>query len=388
MAEKTLIIDDDVDTLKLVGMMLQRQGYRILAATSGAQGLTVAENELPDIILLDLMMPQMDGYEVARRLRANPETAHIPILMFTARGQIEDRVAGFESGADAFLSKPAHPAELQAQVRALLARVKDRPRQATSPAENLAYAVGVIAARGGTGVTTVALNLASSLQQSIGGEVVLAELRPGQGSLGMDLDLSSSRNLSDLLAMQPGEITRPKIREALVEHPSGLKLLLASYQPRELTLISKTQQFETLAQRLAFMARFVVYDFGAGLTAFSQRLAKIFCGEVIIVVEPTPTALIHARALLENLIDLGVDQRRLIYVANYRSSQDSLLTPEQVQDQLGQPLAATLTAAASVLTQARQAHAIPVQMQPDNLLRQQFLDLARQVIERAPSPRK
>jgi len=185
MAEKTLIIDDDVDTLKLVGLMLQRQGYQILAATNGAQGLTVAENELPAIILLDLMMPQMDGYEVARRLRANPETAHIPVLMFTARNQIDDRIAGIESGADAYLTKPAHPAELQAQVQALLARVKDRPRQATSPAESLAYAVGVVAARGGTGVTTVALNLASSLQQSVRGEVVLAELRPGQGSLGM-----------------------------------------------------------------------------------------------------------------------------------------------------------------------------------------------------------
>lgn len=388
MTETTLIIDDDVETLKLVGLMLQRQGYKILAASSGAQGLMVAENELPDIVLLDLMMPQMDGYEVARRLRANPETAHIPILMFTARSQIEDRVAGIESGADAYLSKPAHPAELQAQVGALLARFKDRPRQATSPAENLAYAVGVVAARGGTGVTTVALNLASSLQESVEGEVVLAELRPGQGSLGMDLDLSPSRNLSDLLAMAPGEITRSRIREALVEHPSGLKLLLASYQPRELTLISKTQQFETLAQRLAFMAKFVVYDFGAGLTAFSQRLAKIFCGEVMIVVEPTPTALIHARALLENLIELGVDQRRLIYVANYRTPGETLLTPDQVHDQLGRPLAATLTPAADILTQAQQAHAIPVQLQPDNLLRQQFLALARQVIDRAPPPRK
>jgi DNA-binding response OmpR family regulator len=388
MAEKTLIIDDDVETLKLVGMMLQRQGYGIVAATSGAQGLTLAENELPDIILLDLMMPQMDGYEVARRLRANPETARIPILMFTARSQIEDRVAGFESGADAYIVKPAHPAELQAQVRSLLDRARDRPRQPTSPAENLAYAVGVVAARGGTGVTTVALNLASSLQQSVKGEVVLAELRPGQGSLGMDLGLSSSRNLSDLLAMQPGEITRSRIREALVEHPSGLKLLLASYQPRELTLISKTQQFETIAQRLAFMAQLVVYDFGAGLTAFSQRLAKIFCGEVIIVVEPTPTALIHTRALLENLIELGVDQRRLVYVANYRSSQDTLLTPDQVQDQLGQPLAATVTPASDILNESQRAHIIPVQMQPDNLLRQEFLALAQQVIGRAPTPRK
>jgi hypothetical protein len=83
-----------------------------------------------------------------------------------------------------------------------------------------------------------------------------------------------------------------------------------------------------------------------------------------------------------------VDQRRLIYVANYRTSGEALLTPDQVQDQLGKPLGATLTPAADILTQAQQAHSIPVQMQPDNLLRQQFLTLARQVIDRAPAPRK
>jgi len=388
MAEKTLIIDDDVDTLRLVGLMLQREGYQILAAANGPQGLKVAERELPDIILLDLMMPQMDGYEVARRLRANPETAHIPILMFTARTQIEDRVAGFESGADVYITKPTHPAELQAQVQSLLTRAREHPRQPSAPAENQAYAVGVVAARGGSGVTTVALNLASSLQQSISGEVVLAELRPGQGSLGIDLNLDLSRNLSDILSMRAGEITRPKIREALASHPSGLKFLLASYQPKDLILISNTGQFETLAHRLSFMAQFVVYDLGAGLTAFSQRLTKVFCGEVIIVVEPTPTSLIHTRALLQNLVDLGVDHRRLIYVVNYRSTQDTLLTPAQVESQLGQPLTVTITPAVEALAQAQREHAIPVLAAPENLFHQQFLTLARQVIGRAPAPRR
>lgn len=124
MPEKTLIIDDDVDTLQLVGLVLQREGYQILVADNGPKGLALAESELPDIILLDVMMAQMDGYEVARQLRANPGTAPIPILMFSARSQIEDKVAGFESGADGYLTKPAHPSELQSQVRSLLARNK------------------------------------------------------------------------------------------------------------------------------------------------------------------------------------------------------------------------------------------------------------------------
>jgi DNA-binding response OmpR family regulator len=108
MAEKILIVDDDVDTLRLVGLMLQRQGYQISAATNGQQGLSKAVDEQPDLILLDIMMPNMDGYEVTRQLRQNPITANTPILMFTAKTQLDDKVAGFEVGADDYLTKPRH----------------------------------------------------------------------------------------------------------------------------------------------------------------------------------------------------------------------------------------------------------------------------------------
>jgi CheY-like chemotaxis protein len=94
MPEKILIVDDDLETLRLVGMMLQRQGYTIVAANSGAQALSMAITEQPDLILLDVMMPEMDGYEVARQLRADPGLTQIPILMFTAKSQVEDKVTG------------------------------------------------------------------------------------------------------------------------------------------------------------------------------------------------------------------------------------------------------------------------------------------------------
>ena len=95
MADKILFIDDDVDTLKLVGLMLERQGYEIAVASDGITGLSKAATELPDLILLDVMMPDLDGLEVTRRLRADPALAHIPIIMFTAKTMVDDKVAGF-----------------------------------------------------------------------------------------------------------------------------------------------------------------------------------------------------------------------------------------------------------------------------------------------------
>ena len=145
MAEKILIIDDDVDTLKLVGLMLQKQGYVIVAANNGLQGLEQAERESPDLILLDVMMPEMDGYEVAKRLRGNPLTANTPILMFTAKTQLDDKVTGFEAGADDYLTKPTHPTELSADVKALLSRAT-KGKMAASPVvpEKKALTVAVL----------------------------------------------------------------------------------------------------------------------------------------------------------------------------------------------------------------------------------------------------
>ncbi len=122
MTEKILIVDDDLDTLKLVGLMLQRQGYEIVAANNGTQALDKIGAEQPDLILLDVMIPDKDGYEVTRRIRSMSGSEHTPIIMFTAKTLVDDKVAGFEAGFDDYMTKPTHPAELGSRVKALLAR--------------------------------------------------------------------------------------------------------------------------------------------------------------------------------------------------------------------------------------------------------------------------
>ncbi|MGD8865227.1 MAG: response regulator, partial [Anaerolineales bacterium] len=162
MAEKVLIIDDDVDTLKLVGLMLERQGYEIAVASNGTIGLEKAEDLKPELILLDVMMPDLDGYEVTKRLRSDPSLAHIPIIMFTAKTMVDDKVAGFEAGVDDYLTKPTHPAELTAHVKAVL----QRSAQARSAPEAKAQIVAFLGTRSGIGTTTLALNSAIILQDN------------------------------------------------------------------------------------------------------------------------------------------------------------------------------------------------------------------------------
>src|SRR6185503_16107067 len=214
-------------TLRLVGLMLQRQGYQISAATNGQQGLEKAFDEDPDLILLDVMMPDMDGYEVTRRLRQNPSTLETPILMFTAKTQLDDKVIGFEVGANDYLTKPTHPSELQARVKTLLSRGGDK-KEATGASKDLnrGYVIGVLGARGGLGTTTMAVNIGSGLQARTKAEVIVAEMLPGQGALALDVGVTNSKGLVDLLSLTKlSEITRDSVREMLVAHPSGIKLL-------------------------------------------------------------------------------------------------------------------------------------------------------------------
>jgi len=120
--EKILVVDDEEDILELLKYNLSREGYQVLCATSGEKTLNLVKTETPDLILLDLMLPGMDGLEVARQLKDNPNTKNVSIVMLTAKGEEADIVTGLELGADDYVTKPFSPRILLARVRAVLRR--------------------------------------------------------------------------------------------------------------------------------------------------------------------------------------------------------------------------------------------------------------------------
>ena len=383
MAEKILIIDDDLDTLRLVGLMLQRQGYQISAASNGSQGLAKALEERPDLILLDVMMPDMDGYEVTRRLRKNPATLTIPILMFTAKTQLDDKVTGFEVGADDYLTKPTHPTELQAHVKALLSRSsqKDAGEITTASHEHHGYVIGILSARGGLGVSSLASNIAAGLFSRAQSDVILAELTPGQGTLGMDLGAPNQKGLTELLQGSVVEVTREKVQSFLVPHNSGLKLFLASENPRDVTLISQVQNYQAIVSRLSTLARFVVLDLGTGLPTFVQKLLAM-CAERIVVVEGTPSAIQHTKFLIDEIAGLDIDRKTISVVLNNRQRSEAQMAWTKVQEKLGHSISTTLTPAPELFLQATRMQTPAVMCQPTNMTAQQFLKIADAILER------
>lgn len=384
MPDRILIVDDDLDTLRLVGLMLKKLGYQVLSASSGQQGLELILSETPDLILLDVMMPGMDGLEVARRVKANEKTQNIPILMFSAKGELNDKVAGFEAGADDYLTKPTHPNDLQTHIKTLLGRFSKKvTSQLSKPAEEQVYTVGVISARGGLGVTTVAVNLAASLGKKVNGRVVLAEFRPGQGTLHYDLGIEKSNGLTELLHTPLDQITRDLVGEKLIRHQEGFKVLPASSRPMDAVLLQNVPQFEMILRQLKQFGTYVVVDLGCGLTSLNQKIIS-FLNELIIVVEPHENSLNHTQTLIDDLANLGMEKENLYVVVNYRIRSDTpLLSVVQIQTYFKAPIEVSLTPAPELYMQASRKNLVASLMSEESVTALQFSTLASKVESRA-----
>ena len=131
MVEKVLIIEDEVDIAQLVAFNLQRNGYLVDQVHDGREGLEKILKDQPNLVILDLMLPGLDGYKILKKMQRDPRSHSIPVLMLTAKSQIDDRLRGLELGADDYLTKPFSPKELILRVKAILKRNRITPGSST-----------------------------------------------------------------------------------------------------------------------------------------------------------------------------------------------------------------------------------------------------------------
>ncbi len=380
MADKILGVDDDPDTVKVINIMLSRLGYIVVSATSGMEALERVQVEHPDLIILDVMMPGMDGYEVSRNLRRNPKTATTPILMFTAKTTIEDKLAGYDAGVNLYLTKPIHPIDLQANIRNLLTQKMAKAETATDHG----YVVGVLSATGGAGVSTIALNLAITYAKKFNTKVIAAEMRPGQGSWALDLNLSEPVGLVNLLGLELDDITTEAVSKELIQTNFGIKVLSASNQMEKVESAAATPQLERVIDQLTSLAALVVLDIGTSFhPGFNAILNK--CNELIMVVEPQPVPIKRSKLLASELHLKGFGSlKTMSTVTVNRTRSDIVLNISQVEQILGYP---AVMGFPPVVEQAYRAadRAVPlVSVQPDGIIAMQFNTLASQINERVP----
>ena len=380
MTQTILIVDDDIDTLKLVGIMLERKGFRILASTTGKKGLALAKKEVPDLILLDVMIPDLNGYEITRSIRSTPETEAIPIIMFTARSQVDDKVEGLEAGADAYITKPARPRELFAQVNTILKRAPQRSAGPVAKAVDKGKLIGVISTKGGLGVSTLAINLAVEIHNQSGKSTILSDFRPGQGTIAMDLDVQNTNGMIKLLDEDPEEDLSLLIGDTLLEHKTGIKTLLSSHQPSDSKYITYADQFHKLAQLLSTQAEFTVIDLGPSLTPIVSKILPE-CAKIIICLEPSPGNITQTRILLQDLINKGIGEGKFIIVLINRQRSGVQLSWEQAENQLERKIDQIFTPVPELAYQAAAINTPMILHAQDSMTAEQFRDLAKMILD-------
>jgi MinD-like ATPase involved in chromosome partitioning or flagellar assembly len=301
--------------------------------------------------------------------------------MFTAKTQVEDKILGFEAGADDYLTKPTQPRELFVHVKAVLARPNKEKKNGPIgiPKGDRGEVIGGLAARGGLGVPTLVLNLGVALVQSYKKELIVAEFRPGQGTISLELGHTRAEGLTHLMQLNPTTIDRRLLEAELISHSSGLRLLLASPQPRDARYVSEPAVFEAIARQLAYMAGYVLLDLGPSRNPLADQAVSL-CNEILIVVEPVPQTVLQTKALIDDLLEKGIPGDNLSIVLVNRVRSGMQLSWSQVQDQLGRPVSVIFTPAPDLAYQASLKNIPMVLQQADSLTAQQYAKLAEKVV--------
>lgn len=368
---RILVVDDDLNLLQMVRLMLERVGHEVETTHKGAEGVVRAAQWQPDLAIIDIMMPDLDGYNVVRRLRANPATARIPILILTARSQEMDKQTALEAGANAFLSKPVTAQQLTARVTSVLqagvdyrvhtdllaepirpteapaARSARQPIGADLPTEiageqdngagaPLRNVIAVVSLRGGAGGTTLAVNLGLLLARD-GQRVALLDLSAVGGHVALHLHLPTPQHWGALLGT-PCAPEHADVLALMTTHaPSQLAVLGAPPAPTIERLAPCVVR--EVVRALSMNQDTAIVDLSALDSAGAAALQM--AGAVLVVMTDDLCSVQTAQQTLGTLPALGIDRERIgVVLCHVRPTPD--IPVETIERALKRPLVAQI----------------------------------------------
>lgn len=260
---KILIVDDDPMMVKLVQISLSKVGYTIVTAADGVEGLRKAKKETPDLIILDIMMPGIDGFEVARRIRRDPNINKIPILVLTAKSDARNKVQAFSIGVDDYITKPFEIKALVARVSALLRRF-DLVKKDQFGEVSKGRLIAVHSLRGGLGCSSLAVNLGIGLFNLWSLPTILLDNVFTSGQVTLMLDTPVHRTWADFAEIAGADYSDDVLYSSITVHGSGLHFLAAPSDPVE---ADKVDHFavkaavSTLRTRYEYLVADLAHDF-------------------------------------------------------------------------------------------------------------------------------
>ena len=373
MAAKILVVDDDPNVQRLLSYTLKQEGYEVIMAADGAEGFRLWGAEEPALILLDVMLPKLDGYQVAAKIRAEEADAHVPIIMLTAEAEVEQKIRGLRAGADDYLVKPFHPAELLARIKSLLARFAPKDLLVGRPP--LGHVLAFYGAKGGVGTTTIAINVAIALQRELGRRVCLVDANLQFGDHRVFLDLGLDRK-SIVDAVSAPTIDADLLRGVLVEHDSKIDLLLAPPTPEQAELVTK-EHLTQVIDVLRGLYDYVVVDVDKRLDDMNLGVFDA-AEQLFVVLTADLSCLKNVRLVLETLAHIGYEGDRVKLVLN-RSNAFTGINAKTAEGALRHPIDLQVLNEYRGAISALNSGAPVMSTKADSPLGRSFHDLARAI---------
>jgi pilus assembly protein CpaE len=333
MSNCILVVDDDEMTLRLVGATLSKAGYQVITAHNGHEAFQRISENKPSLVILDVMMPDVSGFEVCTRLRSSPATAHLPVMMLTALSTVEQKIKGFEAGADDYLPKPFAPDELLMRVRVLLRR--SMPISSSEVESANGRIISIFSLRGGVGVSSLAANLATGLSQIWDKPAVLADLVLTAGQDALMLNLPFHHSWEDLATLPISELDDEYINQILLLYPNGTRLLAASPNPET----GEKLPAETIAHVLTILKKHyhhIVIDLAHDFS--EPNLVGLDASETILCVVAPELASVRAMNIaLRTFEKLSISPEKIELVLNW-TFQKNGLSRKDIENALHHPV--------------------------------------------------
>jgi len=317
--ERVLFVDDEEQIRKLLSTWLARHGYDVQVANDGWEALKLIRAKAPDLVITDVNMPNMNGFELTRRLRADHRTARIPVVMLSARKQADDVLTGYAEGADEYIPKPVEMAVLSAKIEVLIKRF--RAIHGTGTTKRGGNVVVFVHGKGGVGNTMLAVNSAVALAATTIYRVSLLDLNLEFGNAPMLMNLQPPKTLAHLAAEASGDIDEAAFDRYLVQDRSGVRVLAGSDVPEHAELVTVPAVQQAIDQ-LRRQSDYVIVDAPASFT--QQVLAALDVADAVVVVTAAHLPSLKAtKESLEVLEKLSFPRERIIVVVN-RSSESGV----------------------------------------------------------------
>ena len=321
---RVLLIDDEQFYFKLIQKKLKESDYELEYAKSSSEGLAKISSFDPELLIVDLMLPDMDGLQILERLRRDPKFSTVPVIVITAKDQLDEKLKAFELGADDYLVKPFQPEELVARMGILIRRGRaGQAAQAKSAEKEKNASLYVVhSLRGGLGCSSIVVNLGLAFQKLWGKSTLLVDGVLTAGQIALMLDAKPTATWENLVGINEETLDDVVVSEMMVDHKSGVRYIASPRYPIAADTFS-TEILKLFVDMLRVQNDFIIADTSHDFSDMTINMLSM-SNSILLVLAPEMASLRSAMGALEIYDRLGVSVDKVKLILNNNSSSPAI----------------------------------------------------------------